>query len=241
MTEQELISKLQGLKQIKPNAQWVSLSKNNIFIAKPEVLKPASQWNFSNILGLMFQKKLAYAFAVLLFAVVGIAGVLQIPGLNGSKVASEKSTAALIAQNTLKNNVEEFKVKSQILADVVKSNYQNPDMAKKDVKDVAGKITIELQKNPELAKVVALDINNNKTLLDIPGGNDAVEVTDIYKTIDEQLIADLEKVTLTEDQQKEFARIKKAYDDGGDYATILRDILLMNISRDTKVSEDSKK
>ncbi len=237
MTEQELISKLQALKQINPRTEWVVLAKTEILsnnvMAKKEIVSPGYQWNFSNILGLFYQRKFAYALASFLFIAVGAFGFVKYVMVDHSN-----TNVALQSQNlvTMKDSVKVFKIKSQNLSDIAKSSPKDISFAVKEVKAAAKELTDAIKKDPQLAKNVALEVNNNKTYLDIPGGNDAVEVTDVYKTIDDQLIKDLEKVTLTSAQEKEFFRIKNAYDKEGDYSTTLRDILLMNASRDSKAN-----
>jgi hypothetical protein len=242
-TQKQLISKLKELKQIKPTNEWVSLSKMNILGSDvsvyKEVLQPARQATFSNIFSSIFQRKLAYAFAVLLLMFVGTVGVLKYETSNTAKVAGNLQSDA-VAQNTLKSNLEDFKVKSQNLATALKDNSENSTVAIKEVKDAASKLTSELQKNPELAKTIALDINNNKSLLDIPGGNDTPQVVNIYEELDKQLIEDLKKVSKTKDQQDEFDRIEKSYNEGLDYATVLRDLLLMNAISTNTENKDSK-
>jgi hypothetical protein len=237
VTDKELISKLQELKQIKPRKDWVfsvkmSILENNI--ERKMTLEPVQTWTFSNVLGLIKKRRFAYAFAVFLFIFAGVFGVLKYgfpQNVNVNQVAVLSSTD-LLNENTLKSNVADFKTKSQNLAMVAKDNLGDTKVALNAMKDAAKNLTQTIQKDPKLAKTVALDVNNNKSLLDVPGGNDAVEVTDVYKTIDEQLIKDLEGVTLTQDQKEEFSRIKDVYSKGADYSTILRDILLMNASRD---------
>ncbi len=242
MTEKELISKLQELKQIKPRNTWVLLAKMDILGSDPveikEVATPVGNWSFSNALGLIFQKKLAYAFAALLFIFGGVIGVMEYRMPHAIPVAV-KSQTDVIAENTLRSNVEDFKEKSKNLADAVKDKSQNSELAIKEVKDAATKLTNELQKNPGLAKVVALDVNNNKSILDIPGGNNASEVIDVYKTLVIQLIKDFDATTLTPAQKGEFDRIKTAFNNGGDSATALRDLLLMNANNTSTSSTDS--
>lgn len=227
MTEKELISKLQGLKQIKPRENWVVFAKSEIF--SNNLIENKSNV-FSNVLNVIFQRKFAYAFAVFLFIFAGGFGFMKY-GFPGDTKVAQQSTVVLAS---IKSNVESFNIKSQNLADALKDKSQNPDLAIKEVKNAANKLTDELQKNPQLAKVIALDVNNNNSLLNIPGGNDVSEVIDMCKAIVTPLIEDLKKRTLTEDQETELKRIESHFNNGGNCTTALRDMLLMNASRDSK-------
>ncbi len=243
MTEKELISCLQSLKQIKPRENWV-------FFAKNQILNPSTSLGarnnvfdnkmvrssvLSDVFKVIFQRKLAYVLAAFLLVVSGLFGFMKYDLTNKTADLADVKVTQQSHENltAIKSSVEDFKTKSRNLSDAVKDKAQNPDLAIRQVQEAAHKLTDALQKNPELAKVIALDVNNNKTYLDIPGGNDASEVNNVYKTIDDQLIKDIEKASLTKDQEDEFTRIKDFYANGGDYSIVLRDILLMNASRDS--------
>lgn len=221
MNNQELINKIQGLKQIKPNQNWVSLTKAEVF--NSPVVVPMQKTIFANVLNVFAQKRLAYAFAMLLVAMIGTVGYLSIPTKNGQVALKNEPSAQVLA---LRNNVAEFKAKSQILADLAQSG--NSYLVVNEVKEVARVLSSAIKQDPTLAREVALDINNNKTLLDIAGGNSVEEVSDMYETIVVSLIADLHSRTLTQDQTKELERIQNYLDNNQDYATALRDILLIS-------------
>ena len=250
MTEQELISRLQSLKQIKPRENWVVFAKTKIFdapvYAKYANIKTARNSVFSDTLASIFQKKVAYAFAAFLFAttnkkvayafaaflfvVAGMFGFMKYGFFNNpanvqvAQVSQEHLTA-------IKSNVEEFKTKSKILSQMTKSSdLKEIALAVKEIKDVAKELTEAIKNDSQLAKEVALDINNNKTYLDIEGEGDLKETSDIlYKTIDEQMIKDLEGATLTESQQEALKIAKKLYDEGK-YSNALESILLLNMA-----------
>lgn len=228
MTEQELISKLQGLKQIKPNTQWVSLAKTEIFKNNFASYSNPQKAVFTNIFSAIFQRKMAYSLAVLLFVFVGISGVWQYTSLVGDNNQESKPTQeSPIALAEVKNSVESFKVKSQNLADMV-TNKEDASLILSEVKNTAKELTMAIKKDPQLAKKVALDINNNKTLLDISGANSVSEVSNMYETIVVSLMKDLEERSLTADQSTELERIKTYINDRQDYITALRDILMIS-------------
>ena len=55
----------------------------------------------------------------------------------------------------------------------------------KEIKEASRELTDAIKKDPQFAKDVALDINNNKTYLDVPGSDDLKETSyALYKEID---------------------------------------------------------
>jgi len=240
MTEQELIFKLQALKQIKPSTNWVASAKMSILESgiteNKTVAQPSYVSTLSNVFALIYgKKKLAYSFAVLLFVFTGIYGAMQFSSLQQAKVAVKNSTVALLAaQIELEGNVSILKEKSRSLADTPKDQPESINLAAKEVESVVKNLTESIKKDPQLAKAVALDINNNKTLLSVVGSSELKEASDdLYKTIDEQMIADLEKTTLTESLQKTLVTIKNLYNEKK-YASALESILLLGASIESK-------
>lgn len=231
-TEQELISKLQLLKEVKPRENWVAFVKTQVLSGSPaeqNISKPSFAEVFGNIFKAAFERKLAYSAAVLLLVITAGAFIFMKGILPGGTVLNlgQNSTASLAAA---KSNVEELKTKSRILSDLVSHNPKDVSSAAKEVKDAAQKLTEEIQKNPHLAKAVALEVNNNKTYLEIAGGNDLKETSDVlYKTIVEQMIKDLENTTLAEGQQESLGIVKNLYEEK-EYASALESILLLDIA-----------
>ncbi len=244
MTQKQLISKLQELKQVKPRKDWVLLAKMDILglSAKTESIvmerkaipqiQPSYKWNFSNILGLIYQRKFAYAFAVFLFIFMGMFGIAQytLPGdmLFSVKKMTEQSQASLIGESNIKNNFENLKKRSQDLAQAVKDKKDgNISFAIKEVRDATSSLNDAIAKDPKLAKEFAVEIKDNKTLLDNIGGEDLKQTSDtLYKTIDSQMIADLQNTSLTESQQKTLTEINDLYNQGK-YFDALEKILLI--------------
>ena len=150
MTEQQLISKLQELKQIKPRKDWVALSKMNILgsdaIGKKVSVAPKYQWKFSDILGLFYQRKFAYALASFLFIAVGVFGFIRYAVVDNSNAKVALQSPVTLA--AIKSNVEDFKIKSQNLADAAKSNLQELPLAVKAVKDAAKELASAIKKDP---------------------------------------------------------------------------------------------
>lgn len=217
MTEKELISKLQELKQIKPRKEWVSLARMNMFSVETTerkvIAKPVFHWNSSNVFNVFSQRKIAYSLATLLFMFVGLAGFLTYGFPQDVKVTKQSvvtvSPAEMLAEDTIKSTVADFKVKSHDLAKIMQNKSEDATVALNAVKEAAKSITQTIQKDPRLAKTVALDINNNKTYLDISGSDDLKDtLNDLYEPIIIQLVEDFKQMTLTESQEKSVDRIK---------------------------------
>lgn len=99
MTEKELISQLQGLKQIKPRQDWVVLIKKQIL--EGEIIEPKTSF-FSQMLS-VFRFNYRPAFAVLTIAVLfGLFGFSQnsLPGdfFYPLKKMSERSQALFVSE-----------------------------------------------------------------------------------------------------------------------------------------------
>ncbi len=232
MTEKELIYKLQSLKQIKPRENWVVFNKSNIFNNSVEVIKVA-RTNYAdvltNIFKMNFSRKFTYSVAVLLFVMsVGTAFVMNGDFLNNSNVSvSKNSSASLIA---IKDSVEQLKEKSKSLSGTVKSNPEGTSIVIKEIKDVARDLAMAIQKNPRLAKEVALDVNNNKTYLEVSDASDLKEASsNLYKIIVEQMIKDLKNTMLTDSQKESLKIVENSYNDGK-YTSALESILLLSNS-----------
>ena len=234
MTDKELISRIQSLKQIKPRENWVLFTKskilNNNFEAEKSV--GANNVNFiGNMFKTVFLSKFTYSLAVLLF-VISVGSFFAINGIlnNGSNVkVSKSSTASILA---IKDSVEDFKIKSKSLSDTVKYSPESTSLVVKEVKEAARELTVAIKNDPDLAKEVALDINNNKTYLEFSEANDLKEVSNnLYKTIVDQMIKDIEDTTLTESQEESLNIVKNSYKEN-DYTSALEDILLLNIAID---------
>jgi hypothetical protein len=239
MTEKELISKLQSLKQVKPRTEWVILSKNSIFENSP-IVKHETHFAqvFSNISSIFFQKKLIYSFAALLIMIAGSLGVIKYEA-SQIDVVARNSTANLLA---VKSNMEVFKAKSQALSQIPESSSLAFSSASEEVKDAAKSLVDTIQKNPELAKTIALDVNNSKTLLNIPGGGEGNDLREAlntpYKALVEQLIKDQKEVTLNSDEQMVLDSVIELHDQGRDSDALVNLILLVK-SIDNK-QEDVK-
>ena len=231
ITEQELISRLQSLKQVKPRQEWVILTKSQILGYNREITKERIRSEKAGALldfffSLSYPRKLAYALAISLIMLIGVFGFLNY-NFESKVEVSKVAPASLVA---VKDNVERLKIESRNLAQVTQSQTESSPLAVKELKEVVQELTVAIQKEPELAKEVALEVNNNKTYLEIIGDDLLRETSDaLYKIIDEQMIKDLENTSLTENQQKSLDLIKILYKEEK-YTSALESILLLNMA-----------
>jgi len=219
MEEKQLILKLQQLKQIKPRENWVVFNKSNIFNAS---LLNHSLYEkiFYFISNSQLQKRLSYVFAVFMFIFAGLIGANFL--VKESNIPNQP--AAIFKPDV---SIESFKVKSQDLAKAVEK-YKLENVNTDEVKVAVKNLTDEINKNPSIAKEVAVELKNSGTLASLDGGTELKEASgDLYKTIDSQMIGDLEKTTLTQDQQKILNDIKELYSQSK-YLEALEKILLIN-------------
>lgn len=213
MNEKQLIFKLQELKKIKPNKKWVVFTKNDILGINTFDNKVANKWTYRELLSIIFkssfQRKFAYALASFLFIIAMVTGFMNYNFFSDSNVKTAQQSTAALAE--IKNNVEVFKAKSKNLTEVSKGNSQDISLALEEVKDAAKNLTDTIQKDPKLAR----------TFLDITGIDDLKQTSDnLNKTIeniDNQIIEDSEKTTLTESQKEKVDKAKDLVSQGKYY------------------------
>lgn len=241
MTEEQLIKQLKSLKEIKPREEWVVLAKSQIF-KKEE--KNQATFNVLDIFSAFsFRTKMAYSLATMSLIVAGLFGFAQYtsPGdtLFTVRKITEQSQAALTGSNVLQNNLNVASKRMDDLAQAVKSNKtENISSAVSELKASIAEVTKSLNEsgsqNGQSIKDVAMEakkIKDNTTLLDNLGGEESSSIKEtsdeLYKIVDEQMIGDLEKTTLTEEQEKQLTEAKDLFDDEK-YADALEIILLIN-------------
>ena len=212
MEDKKVISKFQSLKQIKPNKEWAFLLKNEILANNVNIINKQVEnkfdykWTFSGVLNLFFQRKLAYVVTAFLFVVSGLFGFVNVLPNNEAVKITEQSPASLSKSN-IKSNIN------------VSSNI-------KEVESVVKSLTSAIQKNPKIAKDIAIELKNNGTFAYLNREKDLRENSDVlYKTLVETIIKDLENTTLNENQQDVFIDIKNLYDDEK-YSDALEKILI---------------
>jgi len=237
MTQKQLIASIQQLKEIKPRKEWAVLLKSTLLENKvPSRMTgvvSAPKVRFTDVLrSVFFQRKLVYAFSVILLFVVGIFGFAgsTVPGdiLFPIKKIAEQSQAALTGQPdsvaNLNNSIKDLaklakEGRTNNIPSAISEVSANASQLAKNLKD-------NPTKDPQMLKEIAVSL---KTLADVPGtdltGNQ--DVKDLYRAVVQNQIADLEKTTLTDEQSNTLAEVKDLYDQEK-YAGALEKILSIN-------------
>jgi len=224
MTNNQLIAEIKELRQIKPNANWVFSVKNRI------LEQEAKQSILDVLANLLFQPKVALAGVSTLAILFGVLILSQdsLPGdyLYTLKRTAEKGQALFVSQNNLTQaNLETANKRLDDLTKIAKSNqvkkiapalqeYQASiaEAAKNLIKASA------TTSDPAVIKGIALEIQkleeNRVKLEKIYGieGLEAKEGENPVQLVADWLIKDLEKRTLTDEQELIFEEAKKDYD-----------------------------
>ncbi len=243
ISEKELISKLQTLKDIKPRQDWVIFAKREILGGNKVVVKDSFINKLSAILAVLpsltYQRKLAYSFATLVLIIVGLFGFAQhtMPGdlFFSVKKVAEQSQAALSGQTNLKQDMANLSNRINDLAQVTKEGRTtNIPSAINEVRQSAFRVTeslkVSLTKDPQLTRELASaaqKIKQLQTLADLTGTPEIKSLNDVLTILVQNEITDLEKTTLTEAQQIILKDVKDLYDKG-DYGEALEKILTIN-------------
>jgi hypothetical protein len=233
VTQKQLIESLSQLKEIKPRKEWAVLLKSQIIAEKKVVAEvvsqPAKSVGIMDIISsVFFQKKVAYAFAGVILFIVGVLGFARgtVPGdmLFPIKQLAERSQATLTGQPgliiTLNNRINDL---AQVAKDGRKDNIPSAiSEVTQAVKDLNNNPT----QDPKALKEIAASL---KTLASVQGTDlsQNTDVIDLYQTVVQRQIADLQKATLTDEQKATLAEAQDLYSQGK-YTDALERILLIN-------------
>jgi len=210
ITQKQLIESFKQMKEIKPRQEWASLLRAKILVKKPSFAKAsegqANPATFaSTFSSVFFQRKMAYSFAALLFLVIGAVSFSKyaVPGdlLFPIKKIAEQSQANLTGQTPLNQDVTALNNRVNELAQVAKEDKTNNiPSAISEVTQAVKNLKNSSIKNSQTIKNIASSL---KTLADVPGTDLSAnsDVKDLYQTVVQNQIADLQKTTLTDDQK----------------------------------------
>jgi hypothetical protein len=252
ITEKQLIENLKALKEIKPNQEWATLLKSQILSenTKFEAVKlPAEKFGIlETISSVFFQKKFVYSFAAFAFVIVGLIGFAQstVPGdlLFPVRKISEQSTAALSGKAVLKQDVATLNNRINDLAQVAKQGKKdNVPSAISEISTNVSALAKALKENPVNDPETIKDIADGlKVLASVPGTDlsENPDVIDLYKTVVQSQIEDIEKTTLTAEQKEIMAEVRDLYDNGK-YLDALEKILLINKEENIQENNQSIK
>jgi len=259
MTEKELIAKIQELKQIKPDQEWVILAKSKILRGVGCGLEEAreareSGFSFGDFLkGLLrgesfvFQHKFAFSGTFVLLLFVGLFGLAQnsLPGdmLFPLKKVAESGQAVFVPQSgEVKYNIELVNRRLDDLTKIAKNNtIKNLAPAINELQASVAKAAGSLVRSGAsryAIKDIAADVKDIedkvqevKSLGVEIGENKELDsaLTQYYKNLDEDQIKELESQSLTEEKQAALKEIKADFE-AGNYELAAEKILLLEQS-----------
>lgn len=234
MTDQELISKIQELKQIKPRQDWVILAKNRILeqnnVEQIIVKKPT----FSQIFTMAFRHKYAFAYIVAFAVLIGAFGVVDnsMPGdsFYGVKKMAEKGQALLISdKGQTKRGLE---LANERLNDITKivqrKSTKNLEPAITEYKETVSEVAKNILKDDDIKKIAVeiRKLEDNKQKVEALGVviGETKELDDAVTQVVSREISDMEGKALTDNQTEVLKRVKESFD-AGKYSEALTIIL----------------
>lgn len=253
MTDKQLIEKLNKLSEIKPRQDWVVLTKNQILsngsIAKENY---GIFGKFASVLEILptlfYQRKLAFALSGISLLLVGIIGFVGYSNLNSNKGGQ---VAFIPTEFLTKSQIESANNSLQSLAQLVKDNKKEEiapkvKQFKASINDAVSSLIDAVKKDPSSIKDIAKEVKklrDSEVLLDSAGGDvDLENASDIlYKTITEQEIANFEKITLSENQQKILLEIKELYNSAKYSEAFEKMYTELNSTNETDEKKDQNK
>jgi ATP-dependent Lon protease len=228
MTEKELIGKIRELRQIKPNKDWVSLTKSQIL---------GEEVNQHRVLVNLFRP--AYAGLIVVFVLFGLFGFSQnsLPGdlLYPIKKITEKSQAVFVSEKELpKYNLEIANKRLDELTEIAQTNQVKklaPAISEFQANISEAAKSLVKVKGQDVEKIVAqtkkLEENKKKVEEVLATKIETEELDNALAQLVESQIKDLEERTLTEEQMKIFAEAKEDFE-AGNYSDALIKILILS-------------
>jgi len=229
MTERELIGEIRKLRQIKPNKDWVSLTKSQI-LPNPTF----REWSFWNIFSpekwwgakpaLATVTVFGILFGIFIFAQNSLPGDFLYP----IKKTTERGQAVFVSKEELpKVQLELVNKRLEELNEIAQTN-QVKKLAPA-IQEFQASISEAAQKlagakEPNIKEIVTaakkIEINKQKaeTLGVVMGETEKLD--NAYRPFAEREIQNLENSSLTE-KQEEILKEAKEYFEKGDYSTAL--------------------
>lgn len=241
MTEKQVISKLRELRQIKPKKDWVFLTRAQILGSIGQTLITEQISTISSVgryLRMIFQYKPTYAGLVAIFIFFGLFEVSQnsLPGdfLYPIKKITERGQTVFVSEEE-KPSIQ-LKLVNERLEDLTKAPAKNLAPAINEFQTSVSRATKEITKIKKLdIKKIAqeakkLEENKQKVVaLGVVIG-ETEELDNALVQLVEREIKDLEKRTLTEEQEQVLAEAKKDFENGN-YSQAL--IKILNLSQNS--------
>lgn len=226
LTEDQIVSQLKELKQIKPSKDWIAFTKNQI-IGKDEKAGLVSLWNY-NFGG--FRMKFAMASITAMVLMLGGFGVLErsMPGdlLYSVRSAFHKVQTALIPEE--EKPAYQLKLANDRLDDLVTAPAKNlaPTISEFQANiSEAAKDLVKMGATTSDPVVIRKIVDANKKINEsrqkveslgvvIGDEKEATEWNNALKKVVSDLIKDLDGRTLTEEKQAVLVEMKKMFEEG---------------------------
>ena len=236
MTEKELIGKIRELRQIKPNRDWVVLTKSQIL---GEEKKYTSLFLF---LFPVLKLRPVYAGLIVVFILVGLFGFSQnsLPGdlLYPVKKITEKSQAVFVSEEELpKYNLEIANKRLEELNQIAQTNQVKklaPAISEFQANISEAAKSLAKVKGQDVEKIVAqtkkLEENKKKVEEVLATKIETEELDNALAQIVESQIKDLEGRTLTEKQEALLAQAKEDFEAGNYSDALIKILILPNYS-----------
>jgi len=235
--EKQFIDQIRMLKTIKPKKSWADSVLQSI--VKEEQIQ-TNPLRFSDVVrnaySLLLQRKFAYSLALFAFVIVFLSVAhFTMPGDNVLviKNLAEQSQATLAAQAQLHQNIANLNNKINDLAQVSKQGKkENVPSVVHEINTNAVALKKSLNETSAGKQEINEIANSLKTLASVSGSSgvdisESPDLKDLYKTVVENQIKDLENSTLTDDQNKVLEGIKDLYAKG-EYSEALEMMLEIN-------------
>jgi len=219
MNEREFINKIESLKSIKPDASWVSLTRDNILGERK--LFPV-QVNFA---GFFFKRNQVFVATATLVLFGGIFFYSHL-------ISSDQRRAEEMERIARQNEVQTLSI---ALADL---KEKRSEMQQSFAQSVASKSREEVVKIARDIAPSLLEMDDKKEV--IMGSLGLVvdsEDPSPDRDVASYLIADLEKRSLTEEEKLLLDKAKSAFE-AGDYQEALRKVLQIGVREEEKEVED---
>jgi len=245
-SEKELIVKIKELRQIQPSKEWVLSVKNSILDTETSP-KGASIWEV--LPRMLFQPRMAFAGVFTIFTLLGVITFSQnsLPGdpLYLIKRITEKAQAVFVSRQELpKAQLVLANKRLEELAKIAESNQvKKLAPALQEYQASIAEATRDLviaaatTSDPAMIKGIAAETQKlEKTRENLEktygiAGLEVKEEANPTKVVVEWLIKDLEKRTLTEDQQLLFDGAKEDYSAGNYNPALIKILQLSELSQ----------
>ena len=253
MTEKELISKLQELKRIEPQKDWVFLTKNSILSQKPELIKEENSSALSIFKWLVFSRKPVLVSLVILGLFISTFSFAQnaLPGdfFYSLKIAAEKGQALFVSEKEKpkfilglnEKRLEELdKVvkagQAEKLSPAISAFEESANKAAKEVskviKEEGGEAAVKSIEKYVQGKDKTKEVFNSLGLEPKMSQEDE-------KLYAEFLVKDWEKRTLNENQEKLLKEAKEFFEKG-DYSSALYTLIMKNSGEDSRLQTNPR-